>query len=136
MESETLRATDDYSASKATAPRVSLNDMNGKIVAEYYTTASAALHDRPEALPEHEAVINPALSVLTLCILVMRNGFTIIGKSAPQAPTTSMKRRGAASHMRMQSSNSGRLRATRFVRSWLHNGSAGCDPASRSKPGG
>jgi hypothetical protein len=31
-------------------------------------------------------VVQPSLLVLSICILVMRNGFTIIGKAAPASP--------------------------------------------------
>lgn len=75
MHSETLKATDAFSADKATAPRVSLSDMEGKIAAEYYFTMDKALGA--------DVPIHDSLKVLTVCVLVMRNGFTIIGKSAP-----------------------------------------------------
>lgn len=81
MHSETLKATDDYSAQRATAPRVSLQDMENKINAEHYFTAGAAL----TAL-EHPVDPGGPLGLLTICILVMRNGFTVIGKSAPASP--------------------------------------------------
>ena len=81
MESETLKATDEYSAAKATHPRVSLADMEGKIAEEHYFRASEALN----AINPSAQVSNP-LSILTICILVMNNGFTIIGKSAPASP--------------------------------------------------
>lgn len=79
MDSAALKATEAYSAAKATHPRVSLDDMKSKIMGEHYFTAGAAA----EALgqPAH-----PSLSLLTICILVMQNGFTVIGKSAPASP--------------------------------------------------
>jgi hypothetical protein len=79
MHSDTLKATDDYSAARATAPRVSLKDMEGKIAAEHYFTAGEAV----QALGH--PCVDP-LYLLTICILVMRNGFTVIGKSAPASP--------------------------------------------------
>jgi len=81
MHSDTLKATDDYSASKSTHPRVSLTDMEGKINAEYFFTAGSALSDCPMSSDTAQA-----LDLLTICILVMQNGFTIIGKSAPASP--------------------------------------------------
>ena len=75
MHSETLKATEDYSASKATAPRVSLADMESKIDKELYCTADQAFGN--------ETTNENPLALLTLCVLVMRNGFTVIGKSAP-----------------------------------------------------
>lgn len=79
MHSDSLNATEAYSAARATAPRVSLADMEGKISATYFFTGAQAVN----------GVGAPAvdsLNVLTICILVMRNGFTIIGKSAPASP--------------------------------------------------
>ena len=79
MRSETLKATDNYSAKNADAPRVSLKDMEDKINAEYFFTAGQAVSAvNMPAVPE--------LDLLTICILVMKNGFTIIGKSAPASP--------------------------------------------------
>ena len=81
MHSDTLKATDEYSAAKATAPRVSLADMEGKIEREVYFTAG----EIDSARGFGQSTPNP-LDVLTICILVMQNGFTIIGKSAPASP--------------------------------------------------
>lgn len=82
MHSDTLKATDEYSAAKATAPRVSLADMEGKIIGEHYFTAGDALVAMYGAPP----IAAEPLNLLTICILVMRNGFTVIGKSAPASP--------------------------------------------------
>jgi hypothetical protein len=49
--------------------------MEAKIAARYDFTADKALG---EGIPVMES-----LKVLSLCLLVMENGFTIIGKSAP-----------------------------------------------------
>lgn len=65
MESETLKATEAESAAKATAPRVTLESMQGKIVSETYIV--------------HE-------DILTLCVLKMANGFYVVGESAPASP--------------------------------------------------
>lgn len=65
MESETLKATEAESAANATAPRVTLENMQGKIVSEDYIV--------------HE-------SILTICILKMQNGFYVVGESAPASP--------------------------------------------------
>lgn len=81
MDSETLKATDEYSAAKATHPRVSLSDMEGKIERELYFNAA----DMEEKCIGSACARNP-LSLLTICVLVMQNGFAIIGKSAPASP--------------------------------------------------
>lgn len=81
MHSDTLKATDEYSAAKAVAPRVSLADMEAKIARELYFNAA----DMEELVHGTTQANNP-LALLTICILVMRNGFTVIGKSAPASP--------------------------------------------------
>ena len=82
MHSETLKATDEYSATMATAPRVSLADMEAKIVGEHYFTAGEAVN----AISRTYELDQGPLNILTICILVMQNGFTVIGKSAPASP--------------------------------------------------
>lgn len=86
MHSESLNATESYSASKATHPRVSLSDMEGKIIGEHYFTANDAMQALNQADPDADFPYVHALDLLTICILVMQNGFTIIGKSAPASP--------------------------------------------------
>lgn len=83
MKSEALSATEALGAKGATHPRVSLDDMNAKIVREHYFTAGDAVQAL-SPFPAHE--LDAQLGLLTICILVMRNGFTVIGKSAPASP--------------------------------------------------
>lgn len=84
MDSPTLAATEAFSASRSTHPRVSLDDMRSKIAEEHYFSAGSALSAlNPGA--DYAQASNP-LSILTICILVMQNGFTVIGKSAPASP--------------------------------------------------
>jgi hypothetical protein len=74
-----LEVTDKEAAAVAVAPRVTLQDINDSIAFECVTTAAKAVSGTPgESMEE--------LKILTLCILVMSNGFTVIGKSAPAAP--------------------------------------------------
>ncbi len=63
-----------------TAPRVTLDDVNNNIGAEYYTTLDKALG--------HNVPTDPSwnLGVITLCVLVLRNGFVVIGEAAPASP--------------------------------------------------
>jgi len=79
MDSEILKATDEYSANKALAPRVSLADMESKIAGENYFTIGDAVSALGQ--PKHES-----FDLLTVCVLAIDNGFTIIGKSAPASP--------------------------------------------------
>lgn len=74
-----LQMTDVMSKAVAVSQstRVSLDDINANIEAEYFLTGEKAV----EGMPAHDS-----LSVLTICIIVMKNGFTIIGKAAPADP--------------------------------------------------
>ncbi|MFD1034145.1 Gp49 family protein [Sphingomonas hankookensis] len=54
---------------------MSLDDIKANIAAQYVMTGTAAIG---AGVPAHSS-----LGVLTICILVLQNGFTIIGKSAP-----------------------------------------------------
>ncbi len=69
-----LEQTEVECAANATAPRVSLQSMKDKIKAEYHFTADKAVEGCP---------VVDELKLLSVCLLVMQNGFTLIGKSAP-----------------------------------------------------
>jgi len=75
---ESIQVTDAQSAAVAVAPRVQLKDIEDAIACRYDLTGGKAIG--PDT-PSH-----PALDLLSICILVMKNGFTIIGKSAPASP--------------------------------------------------
>lgn len=72
-----LEATETECAANAVAPRVSLASMEAQIAARYDFTADVAVGDAP---------VHDALKLLSICILVMENGFSLIGKSAPASP--------------------------------------------------
>lgn len=59
-----------------TAPRVSLEDIKANVAAEAFFTAGEA--GDALGLPMHEAA-----KLLTICIITVSNGFTLVGKSAP-----------------------------------------------------
>lgn len=75
-------------AARKGGKRISLTDIENEVAERlYFTGAQAARITRDMNNP---ASINPAvvmpLACLTLCILVLRNGFTVVGKSAPADP--------------------------------------------------
>lgn len=82
-----LREAEQEAAAVATAPRVTLADIETSIGGVYYTNGLAASED---VSAEHMG----ALAILTICIVVMRNGFTVIGKSAPASPQNFNKELG------------------------------------------
>lgn len=69
--------TDKESAAVAKSPstRVSLAQIEANIAAEYSMTGDQAVGP--------DIPFPASLGLLTICILVMKNGFTVIGKSAP-----------------------------------------------------
>lgn len=83
-----LEQSDKESASFATKPRVSLADIEAAITARYHLTGEdAGRAAKGIYAPDFEVpVAIDALRLLSICILVMRNGFTVIGKSAPASP--------------------------------------------------
>lgn len=70
-----LKATEAECAANASAPRVSLASMEAKIAARYDLRGDQAIGP--------DMVTMETLGVLSICLLVMENGFTVIGKSAP-----------------------------------------------------
>jgi hypothetical protein len=70
----------EIQAKGLTAPRVTPADIAANIVTEYFFTAGAATV--ASAIPEHFRT----LDLLTFCVLVLRNGFTVTGESACASP--------------------------------------------------
>ena len=64
------------------APRITPADIEANIVSEHYFTAGAV------ALGDLEDGARPmdTLDLLTFCVLVLRNGFTVTGESACASP--------------------------------------------------
>ena len=74
--SSSLEVTDQAAAAVAVAPRVTLADIEAAIGARYDFTAEQAVGSL--GFP-----VVPPLQLLSICILSLQNGFTVIGKSAP-----------------------------------------------------
>lgn len=70
------------SAALYKAPRVSLDDIKAAISEKYFVSGAYAVGKNAPDLGARDGVPHP-LTLLTLCFLVMKNGFTIVGKSAP-----------------------------------------------------
>jgi hypothetical protein len=67
-----------------TAPRVTPASIEAKIVGEYYFTASQGCYGADgEGFRGNPDEIPGSLHRLTMCVLTLENGFTILGKSAP-----------------------------------------------------
>jgi hypothetical protein len=67
-----------------TAPRITLADLQGNIASEQYFTAAQGVHGATKGKISYAS--DHALSCLTFCVLVLRNGFTVTGESACASP--------------------------------------------------
>jgi hypothetical protein len=67
-----------------TAPRVTPIDIEANIVGEHYFTGQEGSNGA--AWPEAEAPEHESLKLLTICVLLLRNGFSVIGHSACASP--------------------------------------------------
>ncbi|PIW09583.1 MAG: hypothetical protein COW39_04210 [Comamonadaceae bacterium CG17_big_fil_post_rev_8_21_14_2_50_60_13] len=69
----------EIQAKGLTAPRVTPADIEANIAVEHYFRASDAVFHNgggPTVYPE------PELALLTFCVLILKNGFTVTGESA------------------------------------------------------
>ena len=75
-----------------TAPRVTPADIEANIDSEHYFTAEQGVvgeeRGRPDFYEREVEVVRfvPELRLLTFCVLVLRNGFTVTGESACASP--------------------------------------------------
>jgi hypothetical protein len=75
------------------APRITPADIEANIASEHYFTARdgrrGAIADGTyvgRERPQHKDADLVALDLLTFCVLVLRNGFTVVGHSACASP--------------------------------------------------
>lgn len=70
-----------------TAPRVQPSAIEAVIASEHYFTAANGVYGAFLASSAENGAEGPqALSLLTFCVLVLRNGFTVTGESACASP--------------------------------------------------
>lgn len=72
-----LAIESEIQAKGLTAPRVTPADIEANIAGEYFFTANKACEGSPQL---------PGLALLTFCVLVLKNGFTVTGESACASP--------------------------------------------------
>ena len=74
----------EIQAKGKTAPRITPADIQAAIRTAHYFSA----HDGVKATMPPQCVVPdyPELSLLTFCVLVLRNGFTVTGESACASP--------------------------------------------------
>ncbi len=84
----------EIQAKGLTAPRVTPADIEANIASEHYFTAAQGDAKAQEDAAFANGAINgeqsrpvpQALGLLTICVLVLRNGFTVTGESACASP--------------------------------------------------
>lgn len=69
-----------------TAPRVTPSDLQANIASEHYFTAGDGAHGASLAAGNDRSVYPSHLDLLTFCVLVLKNGFTVTGESACASP--------------------------------------------------
>ena len=76
----------EIQAKGLTAPRVTPADIEANIVGEHYFTAEDGVGRANRGQTSNSGKNPIALSLLTFCVLVLRNGFTVTGESACASP--------------------------------------------------
>lgn len=81
-----MQVTEQELADKAVAPRVTQEAVLANIAHEFYFTAADGVVGCPTSpLRTHESVFRQ-LDLLTFCVLILKNGFTVTGESACASP--------------------------------------------------
>ena len=75
----------EIKAKGLTAPRVTPADIEANIVSEHFFTAEQGAFAAFNS-PSSADTVPPVLSLLTFCVLVLRNGFAVTGESACASP--------------------------------------------------
>lgn len=81
----------EIQAKGLTAPRVTPADVEANISAEFYFTADDGIEGSRArgqlcAIRRDDRMASTATSLLTFCVLVLKNGFTVTGESACASP--------------------------------------------------
>ena len=78
----------EIQAKGLTAPRVTPADIEANIASEHYFTADEGVYGAEVLNSESVSTPEPdsPLGLLTFCVLVLKNGFTVTGESACASP--------------------------------------------------
>ena len=77
---------EEIQAKASVAPRVTPADIEAEIVSEHYFTAFDGCLGAENLSPDEWKTLPKPLNLLTFCVLVLRNGFTVTGESACASP--------------------------------------------------
>lgn len=88
------KVTEQELQEKAVAPRVTKAHIESLIVSANYFTAgdgyagALSVSEEFNALPDDQKIIQPPeqLDLLTFCVIILKNGFTVTGESACASP--------------------------------------------------
>jgi hypothetical protein len=72
----------EIQAKGLTAPRITPDDIEANIASEHYFTAEDGVGRASKGQTSNGGKNPACLSLLTFCVLVLRNGFTVTGESA------------------------------------------------------
>lgn len=74
----------DIQGKGLTAPRITPDDIKANIISEvYFTALQGAMSDE---VVNYGQLNHASLGLLTICVLVLRSGFTVTGESACASP--------------------------------------------------
>jgi hypothetical protein len=77
----------EIQAKGLTAPRITPDDIEANIASEHYFTAAEGVAGAlPTGSGRFDTYANVPLGLLTFCVLVLKNGFTVTGESACASP--------------------------------------------------
>jgi len=77
----------EIQAKGLTAPRITPADIEANIASEhYFTAADGDNSENAESVGDERGAAYEKLRLLTFCVLVLRNGFTVTGESACASP--------------------------------------------------
>jgi hypothetical protein len=68
------------------APRITPKDIESNIASAYYFTAENGISGEVDARNGWHYVYEESLALLTFCVLVLKNGFTVTGEAACASP--------------------------------------------------
>lgn len=76
----------EIQAKGLTAPRITPTDIEANIASEHYFTAADGVHAEAQGRMVPTDPYDRSLDLLTFCVLVLKNGFTVTGESACASP--------------------------------------------------
>ena len=84
MNDETIEQ--EIQAKGLTAPRITPDDIEANIKQTYFFTAEEGAQGALAKTDPELGAEFPSISMLTFCVLVLKNGFTVTGESACASP--------------------------------------------------